>query len=216
MKRVFGAFEAAFDIVYLLIALALGFVLLLSGGGNPARLLAGGMALILAVGDAFHLVPRLLVIRTGKEERLRAALGRGKQITSITMTFFYLLLWEVARLAFYPAGGGGWQYLVYSLAALRILLCLSPQNRWQERYPPLKWGIGRNVPFFLLGIATAGFFFAQRKAIPGLGWMWLAILLSFAFYLPVVLWSNQNPKFGMLMLPKTCAYLWMLAMCLSL
>ena len=46
--------------------------------------------------------------------------------------------------------------------------------------------------------------------------MWLAILLSFAFYLPVVLWSNQNPKVGILMLPKTCAYLWMLAMCLSL
>lgn len=216
MKRVFGAFEAAFDIGYLLAALVFSFVLLLSGGGNPARLLAGGMALILVSGDAFHLVPRILVILTGEEERLRIALGWGKQITSITMTFFYLLLWEVARLAFYPAGGGVWPYLIYSLAALRILLCLLPQNGWQERYPPQQWGIRRNVPFFLLGIAIAGFFFAQRKAAPGLSWMWLAILLSFAFYLPVVLWSNQNPKVGMLMLPKTCAYLWMLAMCLSL
>ena len=70
------------------------------------------------------------------------------------------------------------------------------------------------VPYILP--ISAGFFFVQRKAAPGLSWMWLAILLSFAFYLPVVLWSNQNPKVGMLMLPKTCAYLWMLAMCLSL
>ncbi|HPF18680.1 MAG TPA: hypothetical protein PLY08_03755 [Bacillota bacterium] len=46
--------------------------------------------------------------------------------------------------------------------------------------------------------------------------MWLAILLSFAFYLPVVLWSNRYPKIGMLMLPKTCTYLWMLVMLLAL
>ena len=38
-----------------------------------------------------------------------------------------------------------------------------------------------------------------RDLVPGLSWMWLAILLSFGFYLPVVLWSNMNPKIGMLM-----------------
>lgn len=44
----------------------------------------------------------------------------------------------------------------------------------------------------------------------------VAVLLSFGFYLPVVLWSNRQPKVGMLMLPKTCCYLWLLVMCLSL
>jgi hypothetical protein len=42
--------------------------------------------------------------------------------------------------------------------------------------------------------------------------MWLAVLLSFAFYLPVVLWSRKVPKLGMLMLPKTCAYVWIVLM----
>lgn len=216
MKRVFGLFEAVFDILYLLAALVIGCLLLWRGGSNGPRLLAGIMALVLALGDAFHLVPRLLVILTQEEERLRAALGRGKQITSITMTAFYLLLWQMGLLLFQPANVGLWTAVVYFLAILRILLCLPTQNGWQERYPPLTWAILRNVPFFLLGALVAGLFFAHRRVLATFGLMWLAIALSFAFYLPVVLWSNGNPKVGMLMLPKTCAYVWMLAMCLSL
>ena len=39
-------------------------------------------------------------------------------------------------------------------------------------------------------------------------WMWLTIVLSFAFYIPVVLWADAIPMIGMLMIPKTCAYVW--------
>jgi len=46
--------------------------------------------------------------------------------------------------------------------------------------------------------------------------MWLAIILSFAFYLPVVIGAHKKPVFGVLMFPKTCMYLWMLAMCSTL
>ncbi|PNV61256.1 hypothetical protein C0033_14815 [Clostridium sp. chh4-2] len=216
MKRVFGIFEAVFDIFYLAAALCLGLVLILTDENGGMRFLAGIMALVLACGDAFHLIPRIAVIFTQAEEGMRTALGRGKQITSITMTVFYLMLWQIG-LSF--SGGMDeqfWSYLVYFLAAVRILLCLMPQNRWTERYPPTSWGIGRNIPFFLLGLVTAGMFFIRREGMPGMGMMWFAILLSFACYLPVVLFSNKNPKIGMMMLPKTCAYLWMLVMCLAL
>lgn len=216
MKRVFGTVEAVFDIFYLAAASILGFAFLFSASDNSVRALAGVMALVLAGGDAFHLVPRIKVIRTGKEEQLRGILGRGKQITSITMTVFYLLLWQIGVLIFSPKDVNFWSYLVYILAAVRILLCLLPQNKWTEQYPPVIWGIWRNIPFFLMGAVVAGLFFLQKSVEPGLGMMWLAIALSFAFYFPVVLWANKNPKIGMLMLPKTCAYLWMLTMCLSL
>lgn len=33
-------------------------------------------------------------------------------------------------------------------------------------------------------------------------------MLSFAFYIPVVLWAEVNLLIGMLMIPKTCAYVW--------
>lgn len=216
MKRVFGTVEAVFDIFYLAAASILGFAFFFSASDNSVRALAGVMALVLAGGDAFHLVPRIKVIRTGKEEQLRGILGRGKQITSITMTVFYLLLWQIGVLIFSPKDVNFWSYLVYILATVRILLCLLPQNKWTEQYPPVIWGIWRNIPFFLMGAVVAGLFFLQKSVEPGLGMMWLAIALSFAFYFPVVLWANKNPKIGMLMLPKTCAYLWMLTMCLSL
>ena len=38
--------------------------------------------------------------------------------------------------------------------------------------------------------------------------MWLTIVLSFGFYIPVVLFADMIPLIGMLMIPKTCAYVW--------
>lgn len=216
MKRVFGLYEAVFDIFYLVAALLTGIWLILAENGSEARILAGIMALVLCVGDAFHLLPRIAVICTGREEELRSYLGRGKQITSITMTVFYLLLWKVGLLYFKVQSLDNWTYLAYGLAFIRIVLCLAPQNRWKDRYPPLAWAICRNVPFFLLGLLTGGLYFVYRNAASETAWMWLAVLLSFACYFPVVLWANRYPKVGMLMLPKTCAYLWMLVICLQL
>jgi hypothetical protein len=40
----------------------------------------------------------------------------------------------------------------------------------------------------------------------------LAIVLSFGLYLPVVLFADQYPWIGALMMPKTCAYFWVLLM----
>ena len=37
---------------------------------------------------------------------------------------------------------------------------------------------------------------------------WLTIVLSFGFYIPVVLWGDVIPVIGLLMIPKTCAYVW--------
>lgn len=215
MKRVFGTFEMIFDICYLAAALVIGLVLLLTPSPSHVRMLAGIMALVLAGGDAFHLLPRILVIRTRQEEKFRPALGRGKQLTSITMTIFYLILWQIG-LASSSGVNPLWTYAVYILCIIRIVLCLLPQNRWDARFPPVRFGLWRNIPFFLLGLSVALLFFFLRAKIPGFYWMWLAIILSFSFYLPVVLWSNKNPRIGMFMLPKTCAYLWMLIMCLSL
>ncbi|MHC1691901.1 MAG: hypothetical protein AB9828_02600 [Sphaerochaetaceae bacterium] len=216
MKRVFGAVEAIFDISYLVTASILAFILLMNASANSARMLAGIMALVLVGGDAFHLVPRILVIKTGREEQLRHNLGRGKQVASITMTVFYLLLWQIGMLIFSPENKDLWVCIIYFLVAVRIFLCLLPQNKWMERYPPVIWGMWRNIPFFLMGLVVAGLFFSHRSMYSGLGLVWLAIGLSFAFYLPVVLLANKNPRIGMLMLPKTCMYLWLLAMCLSL
>lgn len=216
MKRVFGTIEVIFDLTYLSLAFSIGVFLLFSSLNNFTRLLAGLMALVLSIGDSLHLIPRILVIKNHHEELYRGLLGHGKQITSITMTIFYLFLWHIGLSIYSLETYELWSYLLYLLASIRIILCLFPQNRWTDRYPPLPWSIFRNIPFFAIGIIVGIVFFINSNTIPYFNYAWLAISLSFMFYLPVVLWSNKNPKIGMLMLPKTICYLWILIMCLSI
>lgn len=66
----------------------------------------------------------------------------------------------------------------------------------------------------MVGIIIIYLFFKQAKAHNDreFRFMWLAILLSFAFYIPVVLWSHTMPIVGILMIPKTIAYVWIVFM----
>lgn len=67
-----------------------------------------------------------------------------------------------------------------------------------------------NIPFALLGLLIIVLFYrsAKEHKDQAFRWMWLTIVLSFGFYIPVVLWADVNPLIGMLMVPKTCAYVW--------
>ena len=91
-----------------------------------------------------------------------------------------------------------------------ILHRLFPQNAWTSIDAPLSWGIYRNIPFAIMGILIIVLFFnsARERKDGAFKFMWLTIVLSFAFYIPVVLWADAIPLIGMLMIPKTCAYVW--------
>ena len=202
--------ETSFDIVYLVTVLTLGIQMLRQCGGRAQFRLFGAMAVVLGAGDAFHLVPRAVALCTTGLENFTVALGAGKWITSITMTVFYVLLYYVWRLRYQVSGRRGLTALVWVLAALRIGLCMMPQNRWLSADSPLSWGIWRNLPFAALGIVIIVLFFrsAREHKDKAFRWMWLTIVLSFCFYIPVVLWADSVPMIGMLMIPKTCAYVW--------
>ncbi len=154
--------------------------------------------------------PRAVALCTTGLENSTAALGPGKWITSVTMTVFYVLLYYVWRKRYHVQGCAGCTAAVWLLAGLRVLLCMMPQNRWLEPDAPLRWGIYRNIPFALLGLLVIVLFYRKAKetADHAFRWMWLTIVLSFDFYIPVVLWADAYPLVGMLMIPKTCAYVW--------
>lgn len=216
MKRMFGKIEMIFDGVYLITATLLGIFLISSAQSGSARFLSGVMALVLAFGDSFHLLPRMASIYKADQTRYIKALGIGKLITSVTMTIFYLILWQVGLMAFPQVNGQKYTLVIYILAVVRIILCLLPQNKWTEVSPPVSFGILRNIPFLFQGLGVAILYFIGGQFVPSLSAVPFAILISFACYLPVVLYADKNPKIGMLMLPKTCAYLWLLFICLSL
>lgn len=202
--------ETLFDAVYLITVITIGIDMIRKSNGNKQYRLFGIMAVVLGAGDSFHLVPRALALFTSGLENFTVALGIGKFITSITMTIFYVILYYVWRIRYNIKGQKGTTVAVYLLSTLRIILCLFPQNRWLHANSPLSWGIYRNIPFALLGLLIILLFYksAKEQKDKAFRYMWLTIVLSFGFYIPVVLWADRIPMIGMLMIPKTCAYVW--------
>ena len=139
--------EAVFDAAYLIFDLIAGVLFFAFSHGNILYLLYGILTLTLCGGDAFHLVPRIIRAVHGSSEKIKRQLGIGLQVSSVTMTVFYILLLYI----------------------------------WKFTFPELA-----------------------------------AILISFGCYLPVTLLCKKYPKVGLLMIPKTCAYIWMIVMGLQL
>ena len=202
--------ETLFDICYLVTVLTVGIRMIRGAKGSRQFELFGWMAVVLGAGDSFHLVPRAIALCTTGLDSFAFQLGLGKWITSVTMTVFYVLLYYVWRERYEVEGQKSLTVAVYALAVIRVILCMMPQNQWLTDRSPLIWGICRNIPFALLGILVIVLFYrsAKERGDKAFGWMWLTIVLSFGFYIPVVLWAEAVPMIGMLMIPKTCAYVW--------
>lgn len=203
-------FETLFDIIYLSTVITLGIQMIRHSKGEQQYRLYGIMAVILGCGDAFHLIPRAYALCTDGLAAHAASLGIGKLVTSITMTIFYVILYQVWRSRYHIEGKKNLSILVYVLAAARIILCMFPQNEWTSADPSLTWGIIRNIPFLILGIVIIVLFYksANEHNDAAFKWLWLTIVLSFGFYIPVVLFADAYPLVGTLMIPKTCAYVW--------
>jgi len=206
--------ESIFSVAYLLIAGVLGHLMVSKAGEDKQRRIFGIMTLILGAGDAFHLIPRIYGNLTGTMDEIYAALGFGVLVTSITMTIFYVMLYHYWCGRYSKPLKSPLTVLVYALSIVRIALCLFPQNNWLSAYSPVEWGIYRNIPFVIFGAIMVYLFFveARKAADTNFKWAWLAVLLSFLFYMPVVLWASINPMIGMLMLPKTVCYVWLVYM----
>ncbi len=196
-------FESIFDILYLSFVIGLAIQLLMQA--DKRAKMFGVMGLLLGVGDAFHLLPRVISYWSATGFAGNAALlSYGKAVTSLTMTLFYLLYYY-----FLKRQTGDFSkfkdFLMIGLGALRIILILMPQNEWGTLPGNYTFAILRNIPFALMGLLLIVWSY-QRRRVEGLSYMATLISLSFLFYLPVVLWVNDFPALGALMMPKTVAY----------
>ncbi len=214
-KKIVKIVETIFDLIYLSTVLILAFIFSFSASPNSFRFYFGILAFILGFGDSFHLIPRIAAMWDSKKD-YEKSMGIGKMITSVTMTIFYAGLWFLG-LYYYELSFNLTTFIVTILVILRIILCIMPQNKWTSTTAPYNWTILRNIPFFLLGaFVTVLFTYGGVHKPSGLAFLSLAVFISFAFYLPVVLYAHKNPKIGMLMLPKSCAYVAIILMGFSL
>jgi len=211
--------EVGFDFAYLLIIYVLVGMMSarLSKRPDPEHLLRrfrDGFFL-LALGDTGHVGFRVIAIFRGGFEAQGAVgrfsfplVGLGALATAVTVTFLYLVLLDVWRVRFHEQRPWIFWPLV-ALGVVRLLLLLPPENQWGAVMPPFDWSLLRNVPLLVLGLSVAALFIAdgrrmQDKTFTQLG---LLILLSYAFYLPVILFVQAVPAIGFLMVPKTIVYL---------
>ena len=198
--------ESTFDILYLVLVILWGCQILKKARNRTERLM-GTSALVLGCGDAFHLVPR--VLNYFVQADFTAALGIGKLVTSITMTLFYVLVYYIWLGYYRRQENKSVTCAVWVLTALRVVICLFPQNSWLTNEGGVLWGILRNIPFTALGCLVIALYYGTRQEAPRFRFVWLYITLSFLFYLPVAVGASLVPMLGMLMLPKTICYLFL-------
>lgn len=170
---------------------------------------------LLAVGDTGHVGFRVIAYILGGLETqvnvfgsMMSLAGLGGLSTSFTVTFFYMIMVLVWQKRFQKPNNIFTGFLL-AVGLVRLLFLALPGNDWGAVVPPQPMSLVRNIPLMIQGLGVILLFLssgypAKDRTFITIGWM---IFLSFAFYLPVILFVQQIPLLGMLMIPKTCAYL---------
>jgi hypothetical protein len=180
---------------------------------RAARLVRWAFAL-LALGDTGHVGFRVLAYAQGDMQATVRLFGQefglvglGALSTAVTVTFFYVLILVLWRTRF-DRSYGWFGYLLLGTAAARLVLMVPAANQWNNVVPPQPWSLVRNLPLLLQGLGVAYLILrdARQAGDRAFTWIGVMILVSYACYTPVILFVQQAPLVGMLMIPKTMAY----------
>ncbi|MDY3117987.1 MAG: DUF2871 family protein [Peptoniphilus sp.] len=193
-------FEVFFDSLYLTFVLFIGIRLLFVRKEDSG--LIGTMVLLLGLGDSFHLIPRIISnVAPGGFAANADALFFGTRVSAWTMSLFYLLFYyyirREARVRFRMLDVAMPLLFVFRMAI--VLLSFSRSYRVD---------LISNIPFLLMGLIDFILLYRERDRVQ-FGRLYLYVLFSFLFYVPVVLLKNVYPSIGMLMMPKTIMYVLM-------
>ena len=211
--------EIVFNISYLVAICALVIAMLRRQPNVPAqqqpltRLFIWAFGL-LTLGDIGHVGFRVIAYALGDLETginlfgLEVGLvGLGALSTATTVTFFYALVLMIWHKRFKkPYGWLG--LLLFAAALVRLVIMAFPQNQWNRTVPLWGWSMARNLPLLLQGLGVAYLILRDAAVLKDrtftkIGWM---IIASYTFYTPVILFIQRVPMLGMLMIPKTMAY----------
>ena len=103
----------------------------------------------------------------------------------------------------------GWLgYILFAAAIIRLLIMVLPDNMWNNAVPPQPMSLYRNFFLTFLGLGAAYLILRDSIAVKDRAFTWIGamIVVSYALYIPVILLVQLYPLVGMLMIPKTLAY----------
>lgn len=215
--RVPDIVEVIFDIAYLLFDVVAAVLFFTMSKGQMVFILYGTLTAALCGGDAFHLIPRVVKAVKGLDDKIKHAMNFGVQVSSITMTVFYIILLYIWKYTFPEMTAPlAVELLIWITAMIRIVVCFLPQNNWYGD-GNMKLSLLRNIVFAFTGLGVIILYAISGDAHGyHMYLMIIAIIISFGCYFPVTILSKKKPMIGMLMMPKTCAYIWVIAMGLRL
>jgi len=163
---------------------------------------------LLAMGDTGHVGFRLIAIFSGGLVSNPFLVGLGALATAVTITLFYMLFAEIWRVRFGKKRNAIWWTLII-VGIIRLGIMIPSGNSWTSGHSPFEWSLARNIPLILQGLVVSGLMYIDArprddKMMTKIAYL---ILVSYACYLPVILFAHKVPILGMLMIPKTLAYL---------
>lgn len=163
---------------------------------------------LLALGDTGHVGFRVLAYAMGGLAQNTLLVGLGSLATAVTVTLFYVFVLESWRVRFNHPRNAVWVILLLA-AIVRLIVIAFPQNEWLGGKSSFAWSMYRNIPLMIQGLGIAAFILVDslKKHDRTFKWVAYMILLSYACYMPVIFLSRQVPVIGMLMIPKTMAYM---------
>ncbi|MBI9051720.1 MAG: hypothetical protein JEZ00_20020 [Anaerolineaceae bacterium] len=204
--------EIAFDIAYLITIWVLVYLMftkrksVIPKNETVARLIRW-MFFLLALGDTGHVGFRVIAYARDSLQDNTTLMGIGSLATAYTITIFYMILVEVWRKRFNkPHNWFTWTLLI--VGVFRMIIMSFPVNQWGIVPAPQPIGIIRNIPLMILGIGIMVLILVDAKKENDKTFFWIGwmIFLSFLFYTPVIFLVHRFPLLGMLMIPKTLAY----------
>ncbi len=206
-------FEIGFDVLYLIAIWTLSLLMLsrrnnLPPGVSKAPMLLAWGFFLLSLGDSGHVGFRVLAYALGGLEKHPALIAWGSMTTKITLALLYILILEAWRERNERPRG-----IVYALlmgaGILRLALLVAQivqGNVTQDEMSVtgnvllIIQGIGAAILILVDGIKKGDRVFTNLSAM---------IFTSYLFYIPVPLFVERVPMIGMLMIPKTLAYVGM-------
>jgi hypothetical protein len=205
--------EIIFNIAYLLTIW--GFVLAMTKNrslvSKPDQTIAQRirwMFALLALGDTGHVGFRVIAYISGGLEANPTFVGWGALATAITVTFFYMILVDVWHL-YFSKKMNWFAAILLATGIIRLVIMAMPGNEWGNVIPPQPMGIIRNIPLMIQGIGVMILIFIDAFKTNDATFKWIGAMIftSYFFYTPVILFVDRAPLLGMLMIPKTLAYI---------
>ena len=137
--------EPTFEITYLLVSLFLSIYVIIKSKGRIPYLLLAGMGITLVACDAMAIIPKYIGEWCFRLNDIYLIVGIGRDVIGITMTVIFALIYVSYRVIKKEEVNPAMDWFVSALAAIRIILCLIPENLFQ-----FSESLYRNIPFIAL------------------------------------------------------------------